>query len=198
MSESHERPGRRRVTTSDALGTAALQLFIEQGFEETTVDEIASACGISRRTFFRYYPSKNDVVWGQFTEGLTLMRAELAATDEALPIASALIEAIVAFNFVPVEYLPQHRERMSLILHVPALQAHSTLRYAEWRSVVADYVAMRLACSSQAMLPQLVSHTVLAACIAAYELWLLSDQQDLDALLRECLEQLFSGWPDLN
>ena len=198
MLDGHERPGRRRVTTSDALGTAALQLFIEQGFEETTVDEIAAACGISRRTFFRYYPSKNDVVWGQFTEGLTVMRAELAATDEALPIASALIEAIVAFNYVPVEYLSQHRERMSLILHVPALQAHSTLRYAEWRSVVADYVAMRLECSSQATLPQLVSHTVLAACIAAYELWLHSDQRELDTLLRECLEQLFTGWPDLN
>lgn len=198
MEVRREGPGRRRVTSAAELEAAALELFLDQGFEATTVDEIASACGIGRRTFFRYYPSKNDVVWGRFTEGLALMRAELAASDDAHSIASVLTEAIVSFNHVRPAYLAQHRERMSLILHVPALQAHSTLRYAEWRGVVADFVAMRLKVSSYALIPQLTSHVVLASCIAAYEQWLGHEDLVLDDVLRECLEQLFSGLPELS
>ena len=198
MVESHERPGRRRVTSATELETAALELFFAEGFDATTVEDIASACGIGRRTFFRYYPSKNDVVWGQFAEGLALMRAELAATSERDSIAHSLTNAIVAFNFVPSEYVAQHRERMNLILHVPTLQAHSTLRYAEWRTVIAEYVAVRIGVSSHAQIPQLVSHVVLAACITAYEQWLQDDESMLDEVLRECLEQVFSGWSELN
>src|ERR671911_440051 len=49
------------------------------------------------------------------------------------PLLETLAEAVVRFNDLPAEAIPAHRQRMSLILHVPALQAHSTLRYADWR-----------------------------------------------------------------
>ncbi|MCQ0020665.1 TetR family transcriptional regulator [Actinomadura madurae] len=61
---SAPRVGRRPRTSRGELERVALRLFAERGFEETTVDDIASAAGIGRRTFFRYYGSKNDVVWG--------------------------------------------------------------------------------------------------------------------------------------
>lgn len=59
--------GRRPSTTREAIARQALDLFERNGFDATTVDEIAAAVGISRRTFFRYYGSKRDVVWGNST-----------------------------------------------------------------------------------------------------------------------------------
>jgi len=54
-------PGRRRATSRQELEETAFGLFAARGFEATTVDEIAAAAGIGRRTFFRYFPSKNDI-----------------------------------------------------------------------------------------------------------------------------------------
>ena len=61
-----ERPGRPPVTSRTELEQIALDLFLRNGFNETTLDDIAGAAGIARRTFFGYYSSKNDVVWGDF------------------------------------------------------------------------------------------------------------------------------------
>src|SRR5271165_6892774 len=71
--------GRRRITTRAELEHVAFELFDSHGFEGTTVDDIASAAGIGRRTFFRYFPSKNDVPWGMFELELERMRARLKA-----------------------------------------------------------------------------------------------------------------------
>src|SRR5881275_2025178 len=104
-----------------------MRLFTDRGFDATTVDDIAAAAGIGRRTFFRYFASKNDVVWGRFTEGLADLRAVLAAGPHDRPVADALRDAIVSFNALPVAQVPVHRQRMSLIFSAPSLQAHSTL-----------------------------------------------------------------------
>ena len=73
---------------------------------------------------------------------------------------------------MPPDAVAAHRQRMALILHVPALQAHSTLRYAEWRDVVAPLVARRTGTSADSFDAQLVGHLALGAAVAAYEEWL--------------------------
>ena len=70
-------PGRRRVTSRGELEHVAFELFEANGFEQTTVEDIAAAAGIGRRTFFRYFRSKNDVPWGTFELELERMRARL-------------------------------------------------------------------------------------------------------------------------
>jgi hypothetical protein len=72
---------------------------------------------------------------------------------------------------------------MSLILYVPALQAHSTLRYARWRAVVAEFAAVRLGASPGDLGPRLVGHVALAAAVTAYEQWLARPDADLTLLL---------------
>lgn len=161
----------------------ALGLFARQGFAETTVDEIAEAAGVGRRTFFRYFESKNDVMWGEFDALLADMRDWLAAVPDDVPIVEALRDAVVRFNALPPEAVPAHRERMALILRVPALQAHSTLRYAAWREVVAGFAARRLGVGAGDFGPQLLGHLALAAAVAAYEQWLADEGADLTALL---------------
>jgi len=177
------RPGRPPRTTAADIERVALDLFARRGFDETTVEDIAAAAGISRRTFFRYYPSKNDVVWGDFEGLLRGMDEWLVATSDDVPLVDALSAAIVRFNSLPPEAVPAHRQRMSLILHVPALQAHSTLRYADWRDVVARFAARRLGEPVDSFQPQLVGHLALGAAVAAYERWLRAESEDLGELL---------------
>ena len=172
--------GRKRVTSRAELERVAFRLFAAHGFEQTTVDDIAAAAGIGRRTFFRYYPSKNDVPWGMFERELARMRGRLRACPREVPVMDALRLALVDFNRVEPAQIPQHRQRMMLILRVPALLAHSTLRFAAWRDVVAEFVAVRTGVAADALGPQVISHAVLGVAIAAYQKWLDDEHTDLE------------------
>lgn len=178
------------MTSRVELERIALDLFIRFGFAETTLDDIAAAAGIARRTFFGYYASKNDVVWGDFDALLHGMEDWLGHTPDDVPLLEALTEAVIRFNDLPLEAVPAHRQRMSLILHVPALQAHSTLRYADWRGVVARFASRRLGRPVDGLLPQLIGHLALGSAVAAYERWLRDDSSELTVLLAEA----FATW----
>src|SRR3954453_1802598 len=175
--------GRPPVTTRLDIERVALALFADRGFDETTVEDIAAAAGISRRTFFRYFAAKNAVVWGDFDDGLRYFADSLDAADPAQPWRDALRVAGVDFNSLDSELAPLHRDRMELILHVPALQAYATLMYARCREVVTRFVAARTGAKPDDLQPRLVGHTTLAAAVAAYEQWLAEPGTDLGALL---------------
>jgi mycofactocin system transcriptional regulator len=181
---SDQRLGRPPATSRTELEQIALDLFVRHGFTETTLDDIAAAAGIARRTFFGYFSSKNDVVWGDFDALLRGMEQWLAERGDDGPLLATLTEAVVRFNDLPAGAVLAHRRRMSLILHVPALQAHSTLRYADWRGVVARFAARRLRQPAGALLPQLVGHLALGAALTAYEQWLADESADLPRLLK--------------
>lgn len=182
--------GRPAVTTKGELELVALELFAERGFEATTVDDLADAAGIGRRTFFRYFPSKNDVVYGDFDAALDELRSRLAATPPDVPLWDGIRDAVLAFNALPAGAEQQHRVRMALVLHTPALQAHSTLRYAGWRAVVAEHAASRLAVPVDSLEAQLVAHQALACAVVAYEQWLARPGSDLGELLERAFRPL--------
>lgn len=188
--------GRPAVTSRDQLEQVALELFADRGFSSTTVDDIAAAAGIGRRTFFRYFSSKNDVVWGDFQAGLEDLRVRLAAAPADQPLLAGLREAVLAFNDLPPELEQAHRERMGLILTVPALQAHSTLMYAAWRAVVAEHVALRVGAEPDDLVPQVVAHSCLGAALTAYEQWLRRPDTELADLLGQALDALTGAWTD--
>ncbi|GAB2840056.1 mycofactocin system transcriptional regulator [Actinocorallia aurea] len=186
--------GRPRVTSRAALERLAFELFARRGFDETTVDDIAAAAGIGRRTFFRYFASKTDLVWGDFEGQLERLRTLLDDADPGAPMMEAVREAVVAFNRYDPQEVPWHRQRMELILRVPTLQADATLRYAAWREIVAAFVAARTGQPPTAMLPLLAGYAVLAASISAYEYWLSVDAaEDLTALLDASLRRIAEG-----
>ena len=187
------RPGRPPGTTRGAVTRTALELFAERGFEETTVDDIADALGVSRRTLFRYFASKNDMAWGDFDWVLARLRRCLAATAPEEPLHEALGRAVVESNRYEDEQLPELRIRMRLITGVPALQAHSTLRYAEWRSVIAEFVAGRLGCGVDDLIPQTVAHAALGTSMAAFLVWVDNPGSDLVANLEEAYHLLGQG-----
>src|SRR6478752_10474101 len=98
MGRESARLGRRPSTTQDHITSVALDLFASHGFDEVSVDDVARAAGIARRTLFRYFPSKNALPWGDFDAHLERMRELLADLDPAVPIEDALRTALLAFN----------------------------------------------------------------------------------------------------
>lgn len=178
-----QRAGRAPATTQGELSHIALSLFFERGFEKTTVDDIAASAGIGRRTFFRYFPSKNDLPWGEFSPLLEGMRARLSATPRDLSLLEALRSTVLEFNRFPAEAMPDHRKRMWLLLHVPSLMAHSTLKYAAWREVIAEFVADRRGERPNDLTPQTIAWACFGLCLAAYEQWLENEDADLLTLL---------------
>lgn len=175
--------GRPEATSHAAIEQAAFTLFAERGFARTTLDAIADAVGVSRRTLFRYYQSKNDIPWGQFDRTLDHFRELLAGQPDDLPVHEAIHRAVVEFNRFPVDAHPPHRERMRLILTTPELQAHSVLRYAEWRQVIAEDVARRGGTLAADLVPQVAGHVSLAISLSAYEHWLAQPSADDGDLL---------------
>ena len=136
--------GRRPSTTREHIARQALALFDRHGFEATTVDDIATSVGIGRRTFFRYYQSKLDVVWGEFDAELVRLADQLGNAPDDEPMMDVLRRSVVATNRFGAGELDELRIRMALISTVPALVAHSALRYAEWCEVVAGFAARRM------------------------------------------------------
>ena len=96
------------------MARAALDLFARQGYDDTTVDEIAAAVGISRRTFFRYYESKPDVVWGEFDAELGRLRDRLAEAPADEPMMDVLRRSVIATNRFGAGELDELRIRMVL------------------------------------------------------------------------------------
>jgi mycofactocin system transcriptional regulator len=187
------RAGRPPSTSAGRLEQIAFDLFTQHGFDETTLEDVAAAAGISKRTFFRYHRSKNDLVWGDFDVHLATFRDELTARDGE-PMMQALRQAVVAFNRVEGEAVVQHRRRMRLILTVPTLQAHSTLRYAAWRKVVEEFAARRSGHPRGTLLPRLVGHLALATSVAAYEQWLAEPDAELEPLIDSAFAALATGF----
>lgn len=184
------RAGRSPSTTAAELTHVGLQLFIERGFDAVTVDEIAATAGIGRRTFFRYFPSKNDLPWGDFDALLEDLRAHLARVPDDVPLFDALRDAVLTFNTYSEDELPYHRDRMALLFTVPTLAAHGTLRYQAWRDVLAEFAARRLGVDSRALEPQTIAWTFLAAALAGYEAWLKAPDESLTAVLAAAIDAL--------
>ncbi len=175
-----------------------IDLFATRGFDDTSVDDIAEAAGIARRTFFRYFPSKNAVPWGDFDAHLAEMRTLLAEMPDDEPILDNLVAAVLEFNTFPPEVTDGHRRRMELIFVVPALQAYSVVMYEGWRKVIAEYVAGRLHLQATDQLPRTVGYLMLGVAMGAYETWLADDSADLIDLLTKGSRMLYTGLSELH
>ncbi|GAA1092288.1 mycofactocin system transcriptional regulator [Tsukamurella spumae] len=185
--------GRPSATTRGRLSAIAVDLFIENGFDETSIDEIAAAAGIARRTLFRYYPSKNSLAWGEFDDHLEGLRGLLDEAAGTGTLGTQLRDAIVAFNQVPESEREHHRRRMRLLLSVPALQAHSMIMYADWRQVIAEHVARHLGVAVSDHAPQTIAWMALGVALAAYDQWLEQPDSELEVLLTTGCELLIDG-----
>jgi len=188
--------GRPASTSRQDVARAALALFARQGYDDTTVDDIAAAVGISRRTFFRYFESKPDVVWGEFDAELGRLRDRLAEAPGDEPLMDVLRRSVIATNRFGAGELDELRIRMVLISTVPTLVAHSAVRYEAWCEVVAAFAAGRLGGSPDDLGPQTVARAALGAAMAAFACWARDEDGDLVAEVDRAFRLLATGFAD--
>ena len=192
------RVGRRRSTTPEHITDVALELFTARGFAEVSVDDVAHAAGIARRTLFRYYASKNAILWGDFDAHLAHLQELLDNVDPRVAMGEALRAALLAFNTFDECETVRHRQRMRVILETAELQAYSMTMYAGWREVMAGFVAARLGVKTTDPLPQTVAWTMLGVALSAYEQWLSDESVTLPEALGNAFDVVGAGLNELD
>lgn len=192
------RVGRRRSTTPEHITDVALELFTARGFAEVSVDDVAHAAGIARRTLFRYYASKNAILWGDFAAHLAHLQELLDNVDPRVATGEALRAALVAFNTFDECETVRHRQRMRVILETAELQAYSMTMYAGWREVMAGFIAARLGVKTTDPLPQTVAWTMLGVALSAYEQWLSDESVTLPEALGNAFDVVGAGLNELD
>ncbi|MFF8642985.1 TetR family transcriptional regulator [Streptomyces sp. NPDC015345] len=181
---------RKRRLVSDELTESALQLLALKGYDGVTIDEIVAAAGVSRRTFFRYFASKEDVVVQFLADMGSDMRTELADRPADERPSEALLHAVR----IPLRACAADSERalcvVRLILRTPALHARFLERQAHWRDDLTTQLGQRLGLAPETELyPGLAAGMALTAFDAVLRRWCDSDGADDPAAL---LDQAFA------
>jgi AcrR family transcriptional regulator len=127
---------RKKLLVRDVIEQVALTLFDQRGYEATTVEEIAAEVGISPRTFFRYFPSKEDVVFAHHADGLALLREVL---EQQLRGGAAVLPAVRAATLA-LQHDADQRElektRLRVIRVTPALTARRYALSVEYEAAI--------------------------------------------------------------
>jgi AcrR family transcriptional regulator len=170
------------------LEQAAMELFIERGFEQATVTEIARRAGLTQRTFFRHYADKREVLFGG-SETLQefLVSGVAGAPDSASPIeaVAAALEAVGAFFHERREYA---RQRQAVIAANAELRERELIKLASLASAIAGALRRRGVSDPAA---SLAAEAGIAVFKIAFERWISeTNQRDLSQLIQESLDEL--------
>lgn len=165
-----------RPPMREALVAAAFQLFLERGYEQTTVDDIVALAGVGRRSFFRYFPSKEDVVFPDHERCLTDMTAFLAASTESDEPVRRVCDAARLVLLMYAENPAFSVQRYRLTKKVPGLRAYELSVVWRYERALAEYLRGRFAGRPDGILrADVIAAAVVAAHNNALRSWLRSD-----------------------
>ena len=139
MEEDGGGPGlreRKKLRTRQAIATAALRLFAERGYEETTIADIAAAADVSPRTFFSYFPSKEDVIFAEIDDRLAEVAERLRPTPGETPMATIRRSIVDVLEAVVAEHRDYGPVQVALILERPALRARALQRMTDAQDAI--------------------------------------------------------------
>ena len=179
---------RKREVVRLVLATAAAELLRDREYDTITIDEIARHAGVSRRTFFRYYPTKEDVFLTMYEEYGQDVLDRLAARPEGDEPAWALRRAFYVVD--PTPDREQVFEVAKMTTRVPALHARHLEYLARWRPILAEGLAARCGLDPKTDLrPELAVAVALAALDTALARWVESgDPYAIDAIIGGCFD----------
>jgi AcrR family transcriptional regulator len=196
IDQAPTRRERKKLETRQALEQAALRLFAEHGYEQTTVEDIAEAADVAVRTFFRYFSSKQDVLFGEVvTDRITRLRTELAARPHSESPIESVRAVMDLLDFAGGDEESQVLARMELMQRQPSFVGRYLEIMDQMRAVVVEFVAERTGLHPHRDLyPILVGGAAIASWDASLKLWVASGATlSLRALRTEAFASLCAG-----
>ncbi|EFE78692.1 TetR/AcrR family transcriptional regulator [Streptomyces filamentosus] len=158
----------------EVLAQAAFQLFLERGFERTTVDDIVARAGVGRRSFFRYFPSKEDAVFPDHERCLAEMTEFLAAADDGDPVGAVSDAARIVLRMYAAN--PEFSvQRYRLTREVPGLRTYELSVVRRYEQTLAGHLRSRFGADGDgALRAEVIAASVVAAHNNGLRLWLRS------------------------
>ena len=180
--------GRWEPDAAGRLRAAALELYLDPGFEKTTVADIATRAGLTERTFFRYFADKREVLFA----GSDQLRAGMVEALDAAPTGGPPMRAVAAALDAAAEMLGENqafsRHRQQVINANPDLRERELIKLADLSAALADGLRRRGVPDPQA---GLAAEAGMAAFRIAFERWTTGRRaSSLAALMRDTLAQL--------
>jgi AcrR family transcriptional regulator len=156
---------RGRAEVRREVVAAAVRLFTERGYEDTTVDDIAAAAGVGRRTFFRYFRGKEDAVSPDHELGLARIAEVFAGAHPTEPLRSTVLRAGETVFELYLDDPETARKRFALVHDVPALRDREAAQVHRYRRLFTRELAARL---KEVEDGDLRAAVTAAACVAAH------------------------------
>ncbi|GAA3166728.1 TetR family transcriptional regulator [Streptomyces virens] len=183
----------------DALVAAAFRLFLERGYEQTTVDDIVALAGVGRRSFFRYFPSKEDVVFPDHERCLADMTDFLSASGDGDDPVRTVCDAARLVVRMYAENPAFSVQRYRLTKQVPGLRAYELSVVWRYERALAGYLRTRFAGLRDGTLrADVVAAAVVAAHNNALRSWLRSDATgDAEAAVDHALRHVQAAFGDV-
>ena len=177
---------RSRQAAYAEITSVAMRLFLEQGFEQTTIDQIAATSGISRRSFFRYFGTKEDIVLGNLASEGELARDALEAVPLSVGPWEALRAALETVNALSAD----EKTTLSIarmMYETPSLRARSIEKHLQWQQLLVPNIRLRLGSESGPAAAAIVASAIACLDIAG-EVWVQGNgAADLAALYDEAV-----------
>ncbi|MEU6405824.1 TetR family transcriptional regulator [Streptomyces sp. NPDC046985] len=180
--------GRWEPNSRERLAAAALELYGERGFEQTTVAEIAQRAGLTERTFFRHYADKREVLF----HGAAALEQRFVQAVAAAPGAAAPMDAVAAGLEAVAEVFiclrEQSRRRQAVIASNAELRERELIKLASLSAALADALRRR---GVQDPAASLTAEAGIAVFKIAFERWVAPEERrELSPVMRECLREL--------
>jgi AcrR family transcriptional regulator len=185
---------RKKAKTRAAIRDHAMRLFRQQGYAETTVDQIAEAAEVSPSTFFRYFPTKEDVVLADDIDPL-LVEAFRGQPAESTPIQAVRAAIRAVFAGMSEDARERDRERYQLVREVPELQVALLEEYRRTLRLLAGLVAERLGRDPEDMRVRVFAGAMIGVVLATMEMKSDRPIREVSELLDEGFALLEAGLP---
>jgi len=191
--------GRPQASSHEMLQDAAFELFLENSYAKTTVEDITQRAGVSRATFFNYFEAKSDVFWVELDHALTRLEGELdTAGDHSHPTALGALEAVLAAIVAVASEFGPNRVPFALTQHelvgsVHELQSSAMSRLSTQAQIITDFLSSRELPVETA---RAAAYSCIAAAIAGAQTWASagSHRGAIEPYLRDALEPVIRGF----
>jgi AcrR family transcriptional regulator len=188
---------RKKAERRDRIETAALELFERDGFEQTTIEDIAAASDIAPRTFFSYFPTKEDVVLANYASRLERIISGLQDRPNSEDPWNALRKS---FMTVAADYESERAElirRFTVIASNPGVYARNLQLQAGWESALAEALAQRSGTDAVSFSHRLMASAALGAMRSSLSHWMLTGHETpLPRLIQQSFDLLATGLED--